>query len=336
MSNHRPDYPSGRSFFFALAALAVIGGLYYGSYYKYFFNWADEGSVALIAERLSKGERPYLDVETGYGVLWYYPIAFLFKVFGVKFLVVRSWFICLGFAAALFAYALLWRLTRHRIVAFLVALLVLLFPGSGCRTYIPLLVIAGAYVLFLYDARTLKPTTAPWLALAGNGAYLSIAFLIRGDIATVYSALFLLYHSLTGLQAAIREHNPRRLLLFPARLAGVVLVAAVVALPFAVHAKVHGYVEGFETQYSVFAEKLIATIQSRYLLPSGAPDVSAVSPAGTLLPRASLRSFFWPGHTRWAFLTYASLLPIFFVFFHLCLNLSGRRFSARSLARASL
>lgn len=86
--------PSRRGSLIALAALTVTGCLYYGSYYNYFFNWADKGSVALIAERLANGERPYLDVEIGYGVLWFHPIAFLFKVFGVKFLVVRAWFIC--------------------------------------------------------------------------------------------------------------------------------------------------------------------------------------------------------------------------------------------------
>ena len=322
--NFRRDDPSRRSPLFALAALTVIGCLYYGSYYNYLFNWADEGSVALIAERLSKGERPYVDVEIGYGVLWFYPIAFLFKAFGVNFLVARIWFICLGFAAALFSYALLWRLTQHRVLAFLVALLVLLFPGSGYKTYTPLMVIAGVYVLFLYDARTLKPTTAPWLAVAGNGAYLSIAFLIRGDIASVYSALFLLYHGMTGLQAAIRERNARRLLLFPTRLAGVVLVAVIVALPFAVHAKANGYLEGLLHQYSYYAEQLIAKTQTRYSLSSGA--------AGTLLPRASMRSFFWPGHTRWAFLTYAPLLPLFSVLFYLCLDLFRRRFSAPAVA----
>ena len=326
------DGASRRSTFLALATLTVIGCVYYSSYYNYFFNWADEGSVALIAERLAKGERPYVDVEIGYGVLWHYPIAFLFKVFGVNFLVVRIWFICLGFAAALFSYALLWRLTQRRLVAWLVALLVLLFPGSGYKTYIPLLVIAGAYVLFLYDAKTLKPTTTPWLAVAGNGAYLSLAFLIRGDIATVYSALFLLYHGLTGLQAAIRERNPRRLLLFPARLVGVVLVAVITTLPFVIHARASGYLEGFLLQYSVFAEQLISKIQTRYLLPTGATTGLAASAAGTLLPRASLRSFFWPGHTRWAFLTYASLIPLLFVFLYLCLDLLMRQFSPLGIA----
>ena len=57
--------PLRRSTLFALAVLTVIGCLYYGSYYNYFFNWADEGSVALIAERLANGERPFVDVETG-------------------------------------------------------------------------------------------------------------------------------------------------------------------------------------------------------------------------------------------------------------------------------
>jgi len=326
------DAPSRRRSLFALAALTVIGCLYYASYYNYYFNWGDEGSVALIAERLSKGERPYVDVETGYGVLWYYPIAFLFKTFGAKFLVARIWFICLGFAAALFSYALFWRLTQNRLVAFSVALVILLFPGSGYKTYIPLLIIAGAYVLFLYDARTLKPTTAPWLALASNGAYLSVAFLIRGDIAIVYSALFLLYHGLTGLQAAIRERDPRRLLLFPTRLAGVVLVVAIVALPFIIYAKANGYLEVFLHQYWNYAEVLIAKTNTRLVMPSGAATVEGAEAAGTLLPRASLRSFFWPGYTRWAFLTYAPLLLLFFVLFYLCLDLFSRRFSAPGVA----
>lgn len=329
----RTDGPSRRSSSFAVAVLTVIGCLYYASYYNYHFNWADEGSVALIAEKLLNGERPFVDIEIGYGVLWYYPIVFLFKVFGVNFVVARIWFICLGFAAALVSYALLWRLTQHRVFAFLVALLVLLFPGSGYRTYIPLLVISGAYVLFLYDARTLKPTTAPWLAVAGNGAYLSIAFQIRGDIATVYSALFLLYHGLIALQAAIRERNPRRLLVFPTRFAGVVLAAVLVTLPFAVHAKANGYLEGFLHQYSSYAEQLIAKTQTRYLLPSELAAVPAAEAAGTLLPRASLRSFFWGlEHARWVLLTYAPLFSLFFVLFYLCADLFRQRFSAPDVA----
>ena len=101
----------------AIAALCLVGCLYYASYFWYGFNWADEGAAALIAERLAAGERPYVDVEPGYGILWFYPIAGLYKLFGIHFWVVRGYFIVLGFGAALFAYALLQRLTRNRLVA---------------------------------------------------------------------------------------------------------------------------------------------------------------------------------------------------------------------------
>jgi hypothetical protein len=321
-----------RKSLFALAALTVVGCLYYSSYYNYHFYWGDEGSVAVIAEKLSNGERPYVDIEPGYGVLWFYPIAILFKIFGPNFLVARIWFMCLGLAAALFAYALLGRLTRHRPVAFLVALLVLLFPGSGYKTYIPLLVIAGAYVLFLYDARTLKPTTAPWLALVGNGCYLSVAFLIRGDIATIYCALFLLYQGLTVSQAALREGNPRRLLLFPTRVAGVALVAVIVALPFAAHANAHGYLEGFLGQYSSSAVGLIEKARARFLLPSGGAATFNAEATGTLMPRVSLESILSARYRRWPFLTYAPLLALIAVFAYMCLDLARRRFSAPGLA----
>jgi hypothetical protein len=224
---------------------------------------------------------------------------------------------------------LLWRLTQNRIVAFSVALLVLLFPGSGYKTYIPLLAIAGAYVLFLYDARTLKPTIAPLLALAGNGVYLGIAFLIRGDIATAYSALFLLYHGLTGLQAAIRERNPQRLLLFPTRLAGVVMVAAIVTLPFAIHATANGYLEGFLQQYSTYIEQLIAKSQTRYVTTSGAAALPGAAPVETLLERESLGSLFW---SPMSFLTYIPVFVLLWVWFYLCLDLLKRRFSPQGVA----
>ena len=325
----RPD-PARRNAWFALAALTAIGWLYYGSYYDYYFNWADEGSVALIAERLYMGERPYIDVELGYGVLWFYPISLLFKSFGVHFLTVRVWFILLGFAAALVSYALCWRLTRNRAGAFAVALLVLLFPGSGYRTYIPLLVIAGAYVLFLYDARTLKPVVAPWLALVANGAFFGIAFLIRGDIATVYGGLFLVYHGTAGVLAAIRERDPARLLPVLYRISGVVLVAAVVTLPFAMHAKAHGYLDGFLTQYSFFTKALISMIQTRFFPPPG----STAETAGVLLPRVGLLDIFSLEHTRWVVMTYVPLLVLLLVALYLCLELFKRRLAAPAFAFA--
>jgi hypothetical protein len=173
------------------AVLATIAYFYYGAFYNYGFNIPDEGSVALISEKLYKGERPFVDVSIGYGLLWYYPIACLFKLFGIKLYLMRIYFFVLAFASSLFTYALLLQLTKKRVVALSVALLVLTFPGVMFMTYIPLLVISGAYVLFLFNVKTLKSTINPWLALFLNGIYLSFAFLIRGDIETVYTLLLL-------------------------------------------------------------------------------------------------------------------------------------------------
>ena len=308
-----------------IIVLALFGCLYYASYYNYSFNWADEGSVALISERLAKGERPYIDVEPGYGLLWFYPIAVLFKIFGASLLVLRIWFISVGFAACLISYALLLRLTHKPLVAFLVAALVLLFPGSGYRTYIPLLVIAGAYVLCLYDARTLRPTVPAWLALTANGVYLGITFLIRGDIATVYSGIFILIHALAALQAAVRERNALKLLQFSTRLVGVAIVAVGVGLPFATQAWSNGYLDAFLQQYSYFAKAVIPIIQARFVDLSSVSVGRVADSAGTLLPRASLRSIFWPGHTQWALLTYAPLMVLIFVGAHIWLDLFRQR-----------
>ncbi|MCX7114102.1 MAG: hypothetical protein NTX45_29340 [Proteobacteria bacterium] len=249
-----------------LALLAAIAYFYYGAFYNYSFNLSDEGSVALTSEKLYKGDRPFVDFAIGYGLLWYYPIVVLFKLFGIKFYLIRIYFIVLAFASSLFTYALLLRLTQKHLVALSVALLVLIFPGLMYMTYIPLLVISGAYVLFLYDVNTLKSWVNPWLALFLNGIYLSFAFLIRGDIATIYTLLFLLYHTLFVLQACIREGGPKKLLIVPARFLGIAIIVFISTLPFALHAKSNGYYDGFLSQYSKYIEYLVSKMHDRYFL----------------------------------------------------------------------
>ncbi|MEI7869565.1 MAG: hypothetical protein WCI11_16875 [Candidatus Methylumidiphilus sp.] len=251
-----------------LIFLGTIAYFYYGAFFNYSFNLADEGSVALISERLYKGERPFVDVSVGYGLLWYYPIVGLFKLFGVKFYLIRIYFFVLAFVSSLFTYALLLQLTQKKVIALSVALLVLIFPGLMYQTYIPLLVISGAYVLFLFDVKTLKSTINPWLALFLNGIYLSFAFLIRGDIATVYTLLFFLYHSLSVLQACIREGSPKKLLIAPIRFLGIVIIIFITALPFSLNAKANGYLDAFLNHYSQFSKALVSVIHNRYFLHS--------------------------------------------------------------------
>ena len=74
----------------ALAFLVIAGLLYYGQYYRHGFKVGDEGSVVLLTELLLNGKRPYVDVELGYGPLWFYPLVLLFKLTGVSLILASS------------------------------------------------------------------------------------------------------------------------------------------------------------------------------------------------------------------------------------------------------
>src|SRR5690349_9937421 len=110
----------------ALTFLIIIACLYYASFYNYGINLGDKGSVALISERLANGETPYIDIQIGYGILWYLPIVLLFKLFGPQFYLIKIYFLAIGAASGLLAYGVLLRLTENRAVAFAVAVVVLL------------------------------------------------------------------------------------------------------------------------------------------------------------------------------------------------------------------
>jgi|GEM_PF-7080985 len=342
--------------------LATIAYFYYGAFYNYSFNLTDDGSVALISEKLYKGERPFLDVTLGYGLLWFYPLVFLFKLFGVKFYVIRIYFLFLAFASSLFTYALLLRLTEKRVVALVVALLVLIFPGVLYQTYIPFLVISGAYVLFLYDVKTNKARINPWLALFINGTYLSFAFLIRGDIATIYTLLFLLYHSLSTARIAISEGQPEKLILIPVRFLAITIIIVITALPFALQAKANGYLNEFLSQYSQFAIQLVVKVHDRYFLRSKTSNLPTVEkfqtialndvttlqtvaltdvatlqtdnhPAGTLLQKPAISSFFSKdGPHALLFVTYFPLVIFILIWWYLGIGFLVNRLNTQKLA----
>ena len=320
--------------------LVTIAYFYYGAFYNYSFNLSDEGSVALISEKLYKGERPYLDITLGYGLLWFYPIVFLFKLFGIKFYLIRIYFLVLAFTSSLFAYALLLRLTEKHVIALVVALLVLLFPGVLFQTYIPFLVISGAYIIFLYDVKTNKARINPWLALFINGTYLSFAFLIRGDIATIYTLIFLLYHSLSAVQLAIIECDQKKLIIVPVRFFSIITIVVITALPFALHAKVNGYLDGFLSQYSHFAVQLVVKVHDRYFLHPKTDALPAVGtlltdnhPAGTLLQKPDISSFFSAeGPHALLFVTYFPLVIFIFIWWYLGIGFFVNRLNAQKLA----
>ena len=70
--------------------LLIVAGVYYGSYYRHGINFRDEGgTLTLLGQRVLNGEVPFRDVDLGYNVGWFLPIAGLFKITGVDFVALR-------------------------------------------------------------------------------------------------------------------------------------------------------------------------------------------------------------------------------------------------------
>ena len=72
--------PDRRPLWFArgpwLLLLIIAAAVYYGSYYRHGINFKDEGgTVTLLGGRILHGEVPFRDVELGYNVGWFLPIA---------------------------------------------------------------------------------------------------------------------------------------------------------------------------------------------------------------------------------------------------------------------
>ena len=184
----------GRNNLIAASALVLFAILYYSLIYRYGLNLADEGSVALISQRLMHGERPFRDVTLGYNVLWFYPISTLFRVFGTHLLLMRAYFYVISTGSGLIAFFLLRRLDAPLWLAFLQGLLVMSINGQYFKAYIPFLVLSNlfAITLFLTSQRKI-------LLSLGAGILLGTTYLIRIDLGIFFSVVWfcvILLHAL--------------------------------------------------------------------------------------------------------------------------------------------
>jgi hypothetical protein len=171
-----------------IAALA-----YYGSYWRYWFNPHDEGgTVCLIAQRLMQGERPWVDVELGYNIGWFYPLIALFKVTGVNYLAARAWFFALSTVTALLGFSIVSRVTGSRWVGLAAGLALVVFPGSQFKNYIPLAVAANtACLIHLVHVDPLARLKW-WGATALGGVVLGLTFLVRAELGYFFTVIWLL------------------------------------------------------------------------------------------------------------------------------------------------
>ena len=225
------------------------------SYYSVYWRsglmlGGEEGVAAVVAQRLNDGQLPIVDTFLGYNVGWFYPIAFLFKVAGPNYLLMRGYFFLIALLAGMAAYLTVWLVSRRAPLSFFTGLLVILMPGVIGRNYMGFLGVLG--MLTLLGTFILPPRRAALqlLWMVGLGLSVSLAWLIRIDLGFFQTTLFLLTALLFVLKP---DHGVMRRL-------GLVIVATMIlcASFIALHGPVYrdalqrGFGRQFAEQYWIW------------------------------------------------------------------------------------
>ena len=234
------------------AALVLFATVYYSLIYRYALNLADEGSVALLSQRLLHGERPFLNVSLGYNVLWFYPISTLFRLFGTNLLLMRTYFFGISTASGLIAFMLLRRLDAPLWLAFAQGLAVISVTGQYFKAYIPFLVISNLFAITLFLTSQRKA-----LLSVGAGLLLGTTYLIRIDIGIFLTAI---WFGVILLHAVLLDRRLRLNLIVAGNF---FLGVAVMHLPFIYDAYHRHFLQPFAEQYSNVAGLILRPILPR-------------------------------------------------------------------------
>jgi hypothetical protein len=237
--------------------LILLAGLFYwGSYLRFWFNPHDEGGTAAVtAQRILSGELPIKDVALGYNILWFYPVVWLFQVTGVHYVKMRVFFFALSAGTALAGYAVVRRVTGRSWLAFFTGLMLVVFPGSQFKNYIPLMGMLNTLCLVrAFGSAEVRGTRFFWDCVLG-GVVLGLCYLIRIDLGFLFNALWL--GALAVQLADARLGLSQRLARFA--LGCMLLAAAVLTchVPAYWHARVKGYGPEFAAQYSGWGKYIL-------------------------------------------------------------------------------
>jgi hypothetical protein len=235
------------------------------------------GTTAVYAQRLLEGQRPFVDTFLGYNLLWFYPIVWLFQIFGPNFTLVRIFFFVLSILTGMLAYRTVRRVTHSGLLAFGCALVLILVPGIQFRNYLGLLGVANLAALleaFGLPHRSQRERLV-WVAVAALAV--AVTFLIRIDLGIFFCGV-----ALAGLVAYLLLGDD----LINRRFRnGVVAVIALpvaflaVHLPVSYYAAQHGFADAFWKEYLNYWQ----------FIEEKAMSMAAVEPA-----RSSAPIQFWP------------------------------------------
>jgi hypothetical protein len=159
-----------------LAALAVfmLALVYFYSYAEYGLAY-DEGYLLDGVEKVMDGQLIYRDFHHTYAPGRFYLVAAAFKVFGKNLLVERYVFAFLQALKCMFAFLIVWEVTRSRL-AFLAPLLVLIAPGPWHKVFFSSLGFLATYIVIVSYRR--RPRI-----LFTTGAVLALCAVFRQDVA---------------------------------------------------------------------------------------------------------------------------------------------------------
>ena len=276
------------------ALLVLFAFLYYGAYCNTGLVLSGEGgSNALLASRILEGWRPIVDMFVGYNLLWFYPIAGLFKITGPHMLAMQIFFMSLSLITGALGFHLVKKTTGQAWLALLAGGLMILMPGAMFRNYMGFIGTLASFALvfgYVVPAST-RLRQCLWMAFCG--AALSVCFLIRIEpsllIAVVWIGLVILY------PIGIRGAFVRRLKVVVTGTVLALVAFAVVHAPFVVHAHQRGFGREFLNQYVQFfglfqweLKKEIQKARGAVHLEFAHPEGSATLKAGLPLPVATV------------------------------------------------
>ena len=246
--------------FWAPAILVLFALFYYGSYALSGLDLAGEGgTIAVIAQRIDEGQRPIVDTFLGYNILWYYPIAWLFRITGPNFTVVRIFFFLISTLAGLVGYRTVFRVTGRALLGLAAGLIIMAIPGMQFRNYMGLLGVLNT--MFLLEAFVLEHRRSAqrvaWIF--GAGVVVALTFLFRIDLGILFTSLAMaaiIFYPLVDLTGW-----RKRLKTSLAAVAAFVLAFFIVHLPVDILAARSGFRSEFWDQYFAWLKDLDSRAQ---------------------------------------------------------------------------